>query len=68
MPAIIATGEAAIGKDHGSWAKVQTPPQPIKSWVWWHMPVVSAMQKVYIGGLGPGHKCETLFEKQKDWR
>jgi hypothetical protein len=35
---------------------------------WSHMPIISAMWKIEVGGLwsksNPGHKLETLFEKQ----
>jgi hypothetical protein len=41
-------------EDHDSrpvWAKSsQDPISTNKSWVWWHTPVVLAMQEVYIGG------------------
>jgi hypothetical protein len=51
-----------------SWQKrnfQETPSQPIKRWVWWHIPVIAATHEGYKGGFGarwPWHKGEALFK------
>jgi hypothetical protein len=37
--------------------------QSIKSWTWWHMPVIPAMWEDHSPGQ-PRHKLKTPFEKQ----
>jgi hypothetical protein len=50
MPIIQATRQAKMGRialgDQPRQKVKETPSQPIKSGVWWHLPVILAMHKV----------------------
>jgi hypothetical protein len=67
-PVILAPQEAEMGKiivQGQPRQKVwETPSQPIKSWPWWHMPVIPAMKEMSIGGSqsspAPGIKSDAV--------
>jgi hypothetical protein len=50
MPVILAIQEVEIGRitvrdQHGQKVPEAPPSQPIKHWVWWHIPVKSTTRK-----------------------